>query len=89
MQNAMSHRAEEKLRTLRGRLGEKSCHILQINSGTEAAEAGKYDGLFLAQRWQALSGGGAGEPEAHAPLPSTVIASYLLAFNIWMEQPRP
>ena len=70
--HAASHRAEEKLRSLKARLGEKSCHLVQINSGSDAAEDGKYDGLFQAQRWQALSGGGAGEPEAHAPVPSMV-----------------
>ena len=76
-----SLRAEEKLRSLRSRLGEKSCHLLQINSGTETSEDGKYDGLFQSQRWQALNGGGAGEPEAHAPVPPKVIATTDVGLN--------
>ena len=65
-------RAEEKLRSFRSRLGDRGCHLLQINTLPESEAEVSYDGLFRAQRRAILRGGGAGEPSTHPPTPANV-----------------
>jgi len=65
-------RAEEKLRALRERLGEKACNLVQLNSREEGSGRSAYEGLFQAQMQLEVPGGGGGEPASHAPPPSQV-----------------
>ena len=66
-------RAQEKLRSLREKLGERACHLVQINSREESTQDASYERLFRAQQQSVIPGGGAGEPDSRPQTPPTVI----------------
>ncbi len=65
-------RAEEKLRALRERLGEKACNLVQLNSREAGGKGSPYEGLFRSHMQLVVPGGGGGEPASHATPPSQV-----------------
>lgn len=65
-------RAEEKLRALRSRLGEKACHLVQLNTRDKDSRDAGFDNLFKAHRQSVVPGGGAGEPQHQPDTPPEV-----------------
>jgi hypothetical protein len=70
--SSLLSRAEEKLRALRERLGEKACNLVQLNSREEGSGNSVYEGLFRAHMQFVVPGGGGGEPARHPSAPSQV-----------------